>query len=71
MAFKLFGKKIDPQCEYCAKGKLTSDKTMVLCAHHGIMQKYHHCRKFEYNPLLREPKIAPLLPQFSKDEFEI
>ena len=71
MADRLFGKNIDPACEYCSHGKLTTDGSTVLCRKRGIMQKYQKCRRFDYDPLLREPRTPPPLPEFSEEDFEI
>lgn len=64
-------KDIQPACEYCARGKLSPDGQTVLCIKKGIMLPSSFCRKFQYDPLRRVPKKAPLLPQFDADEFSL
>ena len=68
---KPFGRDIEPACEYCARGKRSSDGKSILCTHKGIMGEKDHCRKFLYDPLKREPRRAPALPSFSEEDFSI
>lgn len=51
---KLFQKKIDPRCAYCAKAQHLNDQ-QVVCAKKGVMDVTSHCRAFEYDPLRRTP----------------
>lgn len=71
MAFKLFGKNIDPACTYCKKGKLTGGKSMVLCPKKGVVSLGYSCKSFEYDPLKREPKKILILPEYDSKDFEI
>ena len=50
----LFRKKIDRYCTYCQfSGKVDEDS--VICQFCGIVPCTHHCRRFRYDPLRREP----------------
>ena len=71
MAFKIFGKSIEPACEYCSHGKPSADRTMIMCLKKGVMNKYDRCKKFSYDPLLREPKVTRELPKYTEDDFKI
>ena len=72
MKFKFFGKNIDPACEYCALGKLTSDGKNVLCKKKGVTALYYHCRRFKYDPIKRVPKKPTLkLANLSQQDFEL
>lgn len=71
MSKALFGKHINPACEYCANGRLTTDQSMVLCSRKGVVEKHHKCRKFQYDPLLRKPQVLPNLPQYQQSDFSI
>lgn len=71
MAKPLFGKHIAPACEYCANGRLTTDQSMILCSRKGVVEKYHKCRRFQYDPLLRKPQTAPNLPKYSDKDFSL
>lgn len=51
---KLFRKKIERRCEYCAKGTRLEDDT-ILCAKKGIRSIDSKCRKFTYDPTKRIP----------------
>ncbi len=56
----LFDKEIRKICAYCANGEdfLTEQ---VLCSIHGPVGEHHHCRKFEYDPLRRNPPLPQTL----------
>jgi hypothetical protein len=71
MAKKLFGKNIEPACEYCAFGKITSDRKMVACEKCGIVAPFYSCRKYYYDPLKRVPKKANKLSSYGEDEFKL
>lgn len=59
---KLFQKKIDPRCAYCARSRYLNDR-QVVCIKKGVMDVASHCRAFEYDPLRRTP------PRAAKAEF--
>lgn len=69
MFMKLFGKNIEPACEYCTNGRRTSNGQMVLCMRNGVVAPYYSCKKFVYSPLLRVPKIQKTLPKYNKKDF--
>ena len=72
MKFRFFGKNIEPACEYCALGKLTSDGKNVLCKKKGVTALYYKCRRFRYDPLRRIPKRPlPTTTEFTKEDFEL
>lgn len=55
----LFRKDIEPCCTYCSHGRRGTDEE-VLCVHHGVMQPWDKCRRFEYDPLRRVPEAEPI-----------
>ena len=68
MKKKLFGNDIVPSCVYCEYSKkeggaqyCTKNKTLI----NG------KCKKFKYNPIMREPKGMAPLKSFSKEDFEL
>ncbi len=67
----LLNSKIPPKCGYCLRGKPTRDGSMVLCEKRGIVPPHFKCRKFRYDPLLREPKGVPEMPHFDPSDFKI
>ena len=72
MKFRFFGKNIEPACEYCALGKLTSDGKNVLCKKKGVTALHFKCRRFRYDPLRRIPKRpVPTTAEFTKEDFEL
>ena len=68
---RLFGKNIDPQCAYCEWGKLSRGATKVICEYNGVVSPEYHCRKYDYAPLKRKPKAAPLLPEYTPEDFKL
>ena len=58
-------------CEYCARGRIGLDKTVILCPKHGIMAPDDSCKKFVYDPLKRTPKAAPELQSFDEKDFSL
>lgn len=65
----IYNKKITPACKYCLHGKISPDSSVVLCYKHGVMDLASSCRRFKYDPFKREPKKAPKLLKYSKEEF--
>lgn len=68
---KLFGKNIEPACEYCQYGQYSQDKQMILCIQKGVVAPFYHCRKFIYDPTKRIPKKVRKLPEFDPADFEL
>lgn len=69
--YQLFNPEIEPCCAFCEHGRTAPDGKTVLCIKKGIVLPDGHCRKYRYDPLRREPKPRPKLPQYDKSEFEI
>ena len=68
----LFNKKIEPSCSYCKYGKRVGNEE-VACLKKGVVSAGASCRRFKYDPLLREPS-APILIKtnaFSEDDFKL
>ncbi len=65
-----FGKNIRPSCAYCKYGVDQGEKR--LCSLHKEM-KNGNCKKFSYDPLLREPHTAPTLSTdgFTSEDFKL
>lgn len=68
MSKKLFGNNIEPNCEYC--DRYNKDGESYFCEAKKEI-KNGKCRKFSYNPTLREPKGYAMLEKYSKEDFEI
>ena len=60
----LFGSKIEPDCAYC------TNNTAGGCLRQNEI-KNGKCSAFDYDPLLRRPKVAPPLPVPDAKEFEL
>ncbi len=68
---KLFGNNIEPACEYCRHGSLSSDNAMILCSKKGVVSPYYSCNKYTYMPTKRIPKRHPELPSYSPEDFSL
>lgn len=71
MKQKLFGKNIEPACQYCEHGTDTKGRQKISCEKYGIVDPFHNCKYFLYAPLKRIPRQAPPLPQYNKEDFEL
>lgn len=60
----LFGRNIEPDCEYCANGSAGG------CLKQKEM-KNGRCAAFDYDPLRRRPRVAPPLRVPDAKEFEL
>lgn len=63
--------KEDFCCAICAHGQKAADSDMILCSKKGILQPDYKCRKFRYDPLRRQPKMMPSLPEYTADDFKL
>ncbi len=68
MSKNLFGKNIEPNCEYC--DRYDKDGDAFICTAKKQI-KNGKCRKFQYNPTLRVPKSENNLMDFNKEDFDI
>lgn len=70
MKKKLFGNDIEVSCAYCQYS--IKNGTSFLCCKKKEIKK-GNCRKFVYNPTLRQPKIQLVTPsqvqEFKLDDF--
>lgn len=64
-------KNYEPACKNCAGGRLSPDKTVILCKKKGITDPDFKCRAFKYDPLKRCPRKAPELITADPSEFEL
>ncbi|MBQ4128418.1 MAG: hypothetical protein IJD68_01440 [Ruminococcus sp.] len=65
---KLFGNNIEVSCDYCSHSKIVNDHQ--FCTVNRVLKK-GKCKKFLYNPIMREPKRQKNLQKFSADDFII
>lgn len=65
----MFRKKIQPDCAYCARGYLLSNKEHCICKKYGFVVRRNKCRAFQYDPFLREPSVKPQL--LRPDHFDL
>jgi len=69
---KMFGgnkkeSEIERFCAFCEFGTLVpgtdGEDTDVICSKKGIVKTTYVCRRFRYDPLKRNPKEKPSLPE--------
>ncbi|WP_407386425.1 hypothetical protein [Ruminococcus sp.] len=68
MKKQLFGNSIAQSCVYCEHS--ATEGSSQLCTVHKTL-KNGKCKKFKYNPIMREPKGMAPLKSFSKDDFSL
>jgi len=61
----------DPCCALCLHGKPAPDGSGVLCGLRGVMRSQSLCKKYEYDPLKREPQRTPALPAYDPAQFAL
>lgn len=71
MQRKLYGNKIEPACKWCEIGTLSADGRAVHCPRKGVVPLYHHCRKFIYTPLKRDPLVRERTASFLPEDFSL
>ncbi len=73
MAHSLFKKDIEPQCSICEHGTAAANGTVLCKKAGGVMQPYSKCKKFRYDPLKRQPKVAKTSfdGEFTKEDFSL
>lgn len=67
----LFGADIEPECGYCRRnGAKQGDSPFCTL---GLTPKNGKCKKYEYDPLRREPRPAPPLraDRYSEEDFKL
>ena len=64
----LFGNDIAVSCAYCCHSK--KEGGTQFCDAHKTL-KNGKCRRFKYNPIMREPRAAVKLPTFKPEDFSL
>jgi len=62
---------ISPRCAYCLHSSPAPDGEHVLCAKKGVMLMDSACKKYSYDPLKRQPRLRPALPNYEEAEFQL
>lgn len=68
MKKQLFGKNIVPSCVYCEYSKNEGESQFCTA---NKQLKNGKCKKFNYNPIMREPKGMAPLKSFDKEDFTL
>ncbi len=67
----LFDKNVRKICAFCRHGQ-DFDDDVVLCKKCGPVSSEHHCRKFVYDPIRRDPPRPLILRKpSSEDAFKL
>ncbi len=66
---KLFGKNITPDCEYCLYYQKNANGQAVCRRNSRFVGKV--CGRYAYDPLKREPRATPAIPEFTADDFKL
>lgn len=66
----LFGGSVEPSCAYCRHN--SGSEGQVLCSLRKE-RKDGSCKNYQYDPLMREPRVAPPLrtSQFTEEDFKL
>lgn len=65
----LFGRDIPPDCAYCDYNASAPERPVCRL---GLKRPENgKCARYRYNPLLREPKTPPPLPEHDPEEFKL
>lgn len=65
---KFFGNNIPVSCEYCAHSQINNGAQ--FCTVNKVLKK-GKCRKYVYNPIMREPKRRNTLKKFKPEDFAL
>lgn len=65
----LFGQGIPPSCEYCDYN--LSPSGPPVCRLGLKLSEEGKCRRYRYDPISREPKNLPPLPEHDPEEFKL
>ena len=68
MKKSIFGNNIVPSCVYYSHSK--KEGASQFCELHKVL-KNGKCKKFDYNPIMREPRGMAPLKTFTKEDFEL
>lgn len=67
----LYGNNIEKICKNCSHSKGRFSEGKVECDIKGSVSAESHCRKFDYDPMLRQPKKKPILQKMSEEDFKL
>lgn len=65
----LFGAAVPPSCAYCDHN--LSPSGPAACRFGLKLSEEGKCKRYRYNPILREPKNLPPLPEHDPEEFKL
>lgn len=66
---KYYGKTVPPSCAYCLFVRREGEA--LVCEKGKEAAEGASCRAYRYEPTLRVPKEAPLLPQYAPEDFQL
>ena len=66
----IYDKSVRRVCALCEHA-LRVDEDTVLCHWKGPISASNTCRRFKYDPLLREPAKPSVLKSYNEDDFKL
>lgn len=66
-----FTKKNEKVCRLCEHGRLSTDKSAVVCIKKGVVDPEGHCGKYLYDPLKREVKSPLGVGEYTAEDFAL
>ncbi len=66
-----FTNKNEKVCRLCEHGRLSTDKSAVVCMKKGIVDPDGKCRKYVYDPLKRDAKTPVDFGKFTAEDFAL
>lgn len=68
----LFDPNIEPSCSYCQFGVLIGNGE-VACEKRGITSAFGSCRKYRYDPIMREPERPTAIErdEYTEEDFQL
>lgn len=69
--FKFFGKNIPKACAWCIYGKKSEYNNDVFCLKKGVTTQNDCCKKYKYDPLKREPRVAKPADGYDPENFKL
>ena len=64
----MFKRNISVDCDYCGNGYLLENREHCVCKKYGVVMRRFKCKKFDYNPLQRQPS-RHVVPSADDNDF--
>lgn len=68
---RLFDNSVSKTCTNCKFGILSDDGESILCKKKGVMELYDYCRRYQYDPTKRRPKLPMPTVEYNAEDFKL